>query len=227
MKIQSNLLLILLIFFAVQYSCKKDSTLPPVDMGYDYFPTTQGKWIIYQVDSIHYNDFTNTSDTFHFQIKEFIESKFLDGNSRQSERIERSSRIDNSQPWTLSNVWFSTLTNSRAERNEENIKYIKLTFPITVSSNWDANAFNTLEKQECRYKDLYKTFFVDSLRFDSTITVQKDDFLTFIGRDFEKEVYAKHIGMIYREAIHVEWDSNQKITKGVNYKYRIVSYGIN
>src|SRR4030067_3558016 len=69
-------------------SCKKDVSVNP-DLGYEYFPATVGKYVVYDVDSIVYNDFTGTTDTFKYQIKETIESIFLDNSNRQTLRIER------------------------------------------------------------------------------------------------------------------------------------------
>ena len=41
-----------------------------------------------------------------------------------------------------------TLTTSRAEREEDNIRYIRLGFPISSTITWDGNAFNTLGEEE-------------------------------------------------------------------------------
>ncbi|MBC8146502.1 MAG: hypothetical protein H8E98_00785 [Bacteroidetes bacterium] len=207
-------------------SCKKDSTLPPVDMGYDYFPTTIGQWIIYDVDSIDFNDYTQSVDSFQFQIKELIESSFLDNQGRQVERIERYFRPNDTIPWVLSDVYTSTRTEMHAERFEENVTYIKMAFPIKYNLIWDCNATNSLDAQDCYYETIHVPHTENGNSFDSTITVFQDEFITLISKDFSKEIYAKNIGLISKEVVHVTLDPpTGKITSGVDYKYSINSYG--
>jgi len=43
-------------------------------------------------------------------------------------------------PWLLKNVWYSVKTDKNVERVEENIRYIKLIFPIRNNAKWDGNA---------------------------------------------------------------------------------------
>ena len=62
--------IILLAFVIFIFSCKKDKDIVVVDLGYNYFPDKKVTFVIYQVDSLFYNDFTSTIDTFQFQIKE-------------------------------------------------------------------------------------------------------------------------------------------------------------
>jgi len=56
-------------------SCKKDETVP--DLGYGYYPAAIGTYVVYDVDSFVYNDFTHKIDTFQFQVKEIIDSSFI------------------------------------------------------------------------------------------------------------------------------------------------------
>ncbi|MCF8296322.1 MAG: hypothetical protein K9J13_02155 [Saprospiraceae bacterium] len=224
--LKTILKILVLIFLIFNISCKKDSSLPPVDMGYDYFPTTIGQWIIYDVDSIDFNEFQGTVDTFIFQIKEVIESSFIDNEGRQAERIERYYRLNDTIPWVLSDVYTSTRTNMRAERFEENISYIKMAFPIKLGSVWDCNATNTLDAEECSYEDIHTPYSESGITFDSTVAIVQDEFITLISEDFSKEIYAKHIGLIHKENVHITLNPlTGEITSGVNYKYSINSYG--
>ena len=60
--IKRNLYLVLCVMMGALYSCKKD-VAPPVDVGYDYFPTNVGHWIIYDVVSIVHDAPVNKHDT--------------------------------------------------------------------------------------------------------------------------------------------------------------------
>ena len=63
------------------FSCKKDKSTAP-DLGYNYFPDQVGRYVVYDVDSFYYNDFTNQTDTFKFQLKEKIQSIYYDNQNR-------------------------------------------------------------------------------------------------------------------------------------------------
>lgn len=143
--------LIIILFMVLFSSCKKE-TGEPVDMGYTYFPANTGHWVIYDVDSLHYNDFTATIDSFHFQLKEYTESVFMDNSVRKSQRLERYIRLADTVAWTIRDVWYETLTVSCAERVEENIRLVKLIFPIRESHEWDGNTYNTLDAQTYKYR---------------------------------------------------------------------------
>ena len=108
------------------YSCKKDAP-SKVEVGYNYYPNKVGSWIIYDVDSIVWDDFNAPNiaiDTFTYQIKEVNESFFLDNEGRETTRIERYKRTNSTMPWIIKDVWYGNRTASKVERVEENIKYI-------------------------------------------------------------------------------------------------------
>ncbi len=221
--ILKTLIAFLLLF---NISCEKNSTLPSIDMGYDYFPNTIGQWIIYDVDSIDFNDFTQTVDTFNFQIKELIDTFFYDNENRKVERIERYYRLNDTIPWVLTDVYTSVRTKTNAQRTEENVTYIKMAFPVKLGLTWDCNATNTKVAQDCYYETIHAFHIENGISFDSTVTVFQDEFITLISEDFEKEIYAKHIGLIYKEVVHITLDPpTGEITSGVDYKYSVNSYG--
>jgi hypothetical protein len=126
------------------HACSKDKEVVQVEIGYEYFPDEVGNFIIYQVDSIHYNDFTLSIDTFKFQIKEKISENFTDLSNRVTQRIERFYRKNETENWVLKDVWFSNKTNNSAEKVEENIRFVKLVFPLKKDNEWNGNRYNQL-----------------------------------------------------------------------------------
>ena len=132
------------LFFA---ACKKDASTS-VDFGYNYVPLNTGSYIVYDVDSIHFNDFTKTSDTFHLQLKEEIGNSFTDLLNNTSYEYKRYKRYYmknvniNTLPWVLSDVWYVTKLKDRFERVEESIRYSRLKFPVSEGATWNGNAFN-------------------------------------------------------------------------------------
>jgi hypothetical protein len=232
------------------FSCKKDKATAP-DMGYNYFPDQIGKYVVYDVDSFYYNDITIHTDTFKFQIKEKIESIFSDNQNRPTIRLERyikhySKTVPYSaMPWVISDIWAENKTTTTAEKVEENVRFIKLAFPVKASQKWDGNAQNNmLEKWDYDYEFFDQARWVGPLHFDSVLQVNQYDDKNKIltQRQLYIEKYARNVGMIYKQAIDVKSQSDanwtptqtqqffskpilQRVTSGFQYSYTINSYG--
>ena len=211
---------VLILFF---YSCKKEKAI--VDLHYDYFPVKTGTWVIYNVDSIAHNDFTYTVDTFDFQVKEIIESEFADNEGRATQRIERYYRNNADSTWLLRNVWASNRTEKTAERVEENIRYVKLIFPIVNNAKWNGNIANTLDDVSYEYKGIHTAYSLNSIKFDSCLIVQHENELTPYSDKFGEEVYANHIGNIYRKYTNLVKQADGTVTSGHDYSYKAISWG--
>ena len=83
------LIFLLSFILLIIFSCKKNSTEPTaIDMS--YFPLVTGKYIIYDVDSLGYWEFQDTIIHSQYQIKEEIDSPFIDNTGNQAFRIIRS-----------------------------------------------------------------------------------------------------------------------------------------
>ncbi|HKR03611.1 MAG TPA: hypothetical protein VJY62_03170, partial [Bacteroidia bacterium] len=142
-----------------------------------------------------------TTDTFHFQIKEVIESTFIDNEGRQTLRMERYRRTDESQPWVIFKVWSANLTSISAEKKEDNIIYVKLVFPVLSNKKWNGNVKNDLGNQEYQYASVNSPVSFNSFSFDSALTVLQNDFDDAItAKDYEIEKYAAGIGMFFKES---------------------------
>jgi len=64
-----NLILSSLFLTSILVSCNEDPAFVEPDAGYDHYPLNQGAYIIYDVDSIVYNDFTGNTEEYNYQIK--------------------------------------------------------------------------------------------------------------------------------------------------------------
>jgi hypothetical protein len=206
-------------------SCKHE-TVTPVDLSHGYYPTNIGHWVTYEVDSTYYNDFTDSTEIYHYYIKELNESSYLDNQNRPTIRLERYKNSDST--WHICNVWVSNRTTTTAEKVEENIRYIKLIFPIVDGQEWNGNSYNTKGDQEYKYTNVFKPYTVNGITFDSTVTViqAKDSGLLEIHN--QMEVYAKNVGLIYKRYKSVRMDfpvHPTVIDSGKVYSYKIISYG--
>jgi len=184
-------------------SCKKDKEVLVADIGYEYFPSKVGSFVIYQVDSLYYNDFTSTIDTFQFQIKEKIAENFIDLSKRPTQRIERFYRKNSTEGWVIKDVWFANITNNTAEKVEENIRFVKIVFPLKVEEEWDGNRFNNLGKQNYVLTKLNESFTLGSLNFDSIIQVFQAADSNLIEKKIAYEIYAKNVGLVYKKNLSI------------------------
>ncbi|MEO6903090.1 MAG: hypothetical protein ABI315_08050 [Bacteroidia bacterium] len=239
------IIFLLLFLFVDVFSCKKDKEIPP-DMGYSYFPEYVGRCIVYDVDSFYYNDFTKHIDTFKYQLKEKYQSAFLDNQNRRTMRVERYVKRYNpkipytSLPWILKNVYTANRTATTAETVEENIRYIKLAFPIKELQSWNGNAQNTFPPSNYDYAFFNVPRTVGKINFDSVLQVNQYDESNLVMKKLYIEKYARHIGLVYKQVIDVQsqpkgipdsllsiWLGTpimQRITSGIQYTMTVNSF---
>ena len=240
---------VLLIVFSGSLSCKKEKD-PDPDMGYNYFPNQVGKYVIYDVDSFYYNDFNVplTIDTFKFQLKEKIQSTYLDGQGRTTLRLERYVRYYNptipfsALPWVLRDVWAANRTATTAEKVEENERFVKLAFAVKQDQTWNGNAQNTLGEQNYSFEFINQARTIGGTAFDSVLQVNQLDGSSIINKKYYIEKYAKRTGLVYKQVIDIEsqpdpsWTSSvtsaflaqpilTRVTSGVQYSYTYNSSG--
>jgi len=229
------LLFIFLVFFAIQFSCKKDVSISPVSVNNkNYFPLEKGRYWIYKVDSFYYNDFTLSIDTFSFELKEFIESEIKDDKGNTSYRLERYYRNNSAENWTLKRVWQAALLKNSALKTEENIKYVKMLFPIKLNLKWNGNAYNSLGEFNFEYTDINKPSKFGNLQFDSVSTVLLKADTSLISLENHTEQYATNVGLVKkritslqdtRSNIQTSIPLFERANKGTDVIYTIISYG--
>ncbi|MEO8150917.1 MAG: hypothetical protein ABI723_25005 [Bacteroidia bacterium] len=230
MKIVSNILLVAFFCLAI-FSCKKENNTEAPNLGYTYFPVDVGHYIIYDVDSAQKSDWDHLETHSQYQIKEVIESVFTDNQGRPTLRIERYRKDSLFYPdWTIYNVWSANLTATTAERFENNIRYIKLIFPIQNGKTWNGNSMNTDEGEDYQYTGSHEHMTINNLTFDSVSTVlQVDDLSNFVTPKYKEEKYAAGVGLIYRKKMefHTQLDSVGKpdTLSYIIYTERIVDFG--
>lgn len=231
MKMLKQIFLFFLLIGIVFISCKKDpKTVPTVDLGYNYFPEEVGSYIIYEVDSIAYDDKSNVRDTTRYLLKEVIESVFTDNSGRPTLRIERYKKMYNdsipydAMAWVGPKVWHANRTSTTAEKVEENIRFIKLAFPAEEGKEWDGNTFNTLGEKYYEIMSVDEPETVNSMYFDSVVFIQQYKQIDFIEYINEYEKYARNVGLIYKVRDSL-YDGGTPDTIGYTYTQKIVAYG--
>jgi hypothetical protein len=178
---------------------------------------------IYQVNEIIFNDFTNTSDTFNYQLREFNESVFTDNLGRRAMRIDRHTRKSDTSDWKYLNTWYAVVNPEMVERVEDNKRLIKLSFPISNDAVWNANSLNTDNPNNVFYGLMHQSYKLDTFSFDSAVSVRSTPRLNSSTERAFEEVYAKNIGLVYKN--HVQVDRSGSVRRGFKLKYRLIKYG--
>ncbi len=228
---------ILQISFCILFftSCHKDKPAQPaIDFGYNYYPNDVGRYIIYQVDSIAYDDQVHPKpDTTKYLLKELNALIFQDNSSRPTMRLERyykyfkNGQYDTS--WSVPKIWTANKTATTIERKEENTTYVKLVFPARDGKTWNGNSFNSKGEMDydIDYADKKET--INGLSFDSVLMVKQYEAIDFIEKILWAEKYARNVGMIFRQhdSLYFNGDSSAQAKQRIGYRVtqKIQSYG--
>lgn len=230
MQIKQALSSLLIVSFLLFQSCKEESGVP-AKFYYNYFPVEVGSWVEYDVTHIVLDEVSGVYDTTRYQLQELIESSFIDNQGRPSLRIERYWRDTDTDPWTIKDVWYSTRTSTKAEKIEEDYRYLKLIFPVKENEDWNGNVYNTKDAEEYEYEYVHEPDVFGSLNFDSTAKVLQRFEYNFVEEDEAYEKYATGVGLIekfdkYFTITYVSGNPNPVAKlKGYSYLQTVTSYG--
>jgi hypothetical protein len=114
-----------------------------------------------------------------------------------------------------------------AQKVEDNIRFIKMKFPISPSSAWNGNAYNFFPKEEYSYDHLFQSYQVNALDFDSTVTVVQNDFVSNVNRITKMEVFGSNIGLLDKQLDSVRTKNTINgtiILNGLEYRQSITNY---
>ena len=217
------------------FSCKDDQVEPSIENNYaGYFPLETGFWIEYNADSVVDLDEDDpfNLDTairaYTFQLREEIDSGFFDAEGEWAYRISRYRRLSDTLPWDFMNLWTAKITNTSAQRVEDNIRFVKLSFPINERKTWNGNAFNYYIEEDYLYADIHQPFSLGGFSFDSTVNVIQNDFTSNVNRILKNEIYANHVGMVYKRqdslnTVHLP-NGTVLILNGMEYQLHLSNY---
>lgn len=207
-------------------------------LGLDYYPTKIGKFVVYDVDSIVYNDLSLDTITYKYRIKERLVEDFIDNEGRRAIRLERFIKMYNpnrsydSIPYTIKEAWMINADDKKVQVVESNLRYTKMIFPVAQNQIWNGNASNNLGELMYSYSAIDKTETINTVALDKVLTVKQRDDRTLISVQYYIEKYAKGVGLVYREIKDIYSNTvvasipvEQRIEKGLIYKQTLVSYG--
>ncbi len=227
---KNYLLIIICICFLA--SCTKENTIEvsTTNYFYQYFPTDSGIIRYYQADSIFWDANNQAAlDTIRYEIKEVIAGNYFDNENEICQRIERYKKDVNGN-WIIWKVLSDKRIQFNAERYIDNIRFIKLKFPLNTTEKWNGNALNTLDAQYYQITDVHQPKNINTLAFDSVCTVLQDDYIDATRQFYGMEKYAARIGMIYHREKNIATIPTSQgiiIRGGYDYTEKIISYTLN
>jgi hypothetical protein len=196
-----------IISLSLFYSCDT-GTIEPLSTAKksEYYPLKKGAFIIYNVKKINYNGL-GTNDTLNYFLKELVKEKTSIIPNDTIYLIERYTKNNLASEWKIDSIWSARIDQNRIIKQEQNISFIKLTFPEKEGLEWNGNALNTLPQNQYVIQNFEKPYQVENINFPITLTVQQRNENTIVNADVRKEIFAKNIGLIYKYSFVVKYVS--------------------
>lgn len=201
---------VLVLLFFTLVSCESAISPDTDRLGWQYYPLETGRYYEYSIEEITVNpDWQN--DTLRYLLRTELADAFENGAGTESVVMFRYRRDDEQDPWEFESSWTVRRDFGRLVVYEENLPFIKLSFPVNDGLEWDGNSLNTF------MEDTYSLFESDQLinlpdgtEVEGITVVQEDLFDLIIGKeDFRTEQYAENIGLVRRETRLINYCNSQ------------------
>lgn len=202
--------------------------------GYDFYPLDSNNQLIYEVTEISIDAPLDSYDTLCYQLKEIVAAILDTGLTDTSYLIHRYYRTSDTLPWEMKDVWSLRLSENELVKNEENIQYLRLRFPLYETAEWNGNAYNTLDDEVYEVTNIDTTFSTENIELDSVLYVIQADDETLIDKTYAYEMYAKNVGLVKKYRMEIESQTTldsgyiapieNRITQGTIYEQVLISY---
>jgi len=211
-----------------------------------YLPLQVGKYAIYQLDSVNFYHYGQLDTLTQYLAKDSVESFFLDNKGDTSWIVVRYlSPSTGPIVWTTNETNTVTPSSRSVELQENNLRYIKLAYPVEENFTWNGNSYIpddpyqdffdftapknvNLSDWTYTYQNVDQPFTAGGVTYDSTVTVlQVDDSsnvpilidTSFASRTYWSETYAKNIGLVYRNT--AVWEYQPPTPNGSQSGYKL------
>ncbi len=221
-----------LCFIAINFlliGCAKQSANLSLPSLNDYYPLETGHVLIYRLDSSLIPLFGNELQIKSYLAKDSTADTIRDNQDRLSYRIYRFVTDTLAiQPWRpIATYYITPADNSVEVVDNNNLRFIKLKEPIRNDFYWQGNSYidtksnnflyEYLEGWKYTYQNVNQPYTVIKGVLDNTITVLQQDETSPEGpfdpdsyqqRNYSVEVYAKGVGLVYKEFLHWAWQTD-------------------
>lgn len=212
-------------------ACTKSDTLATAQLD-EYLPVQPGKFVRYRLDSMRFVNFGQKDTIVSYDAKDVVDAEITDNAGRKAFRVIRYLRdlsSSNEADYVPSMTYMVTPYREAIEVQENNLRYQKLRLPIAENYNWRGNSMlpatpfystyqfsndEDIDLWDYTYQNVNQSMTVNDAVYDSTVTVMQvadssnvpiefPDGLAY--RNYWTEVYAKNIGLIYKEVVMWEY----------------------
>jgi hypothetical protein len=219
--------LLILFFFGICLAACSDKTIELNSPAlFEYFPLVPGKYVTYRLDSTVPTQFGRDTTVRSYRVRDLVDAEIKDGQNRISFRIIRTmSNVSGTDPFLPSNTFQATPDNTDwIEYVENNLRFMKLRFPIRDGFEWPGNSFievnginsdvRYLANWNYQYQNVGAPFTINGKTYPNTITVlQRDEVIPegpfnpnfFKQYNFSIEVYALGVGLVYKNFQYMVW----------------------
>jgi len=188
-------------------------------------------------------------------MRQEVREASTDGEGDTIRQIYRSYRRDTNQAVELLRVWSAKIADYQVQSVEENMRFLRLVFPVRAGKTWDGITYlrtDTVVPYNDRTQETINLFkdwgdfsltnidqpmTINGLYFPETVTVLQVDKTNNIERRYAIEVYAKNVGLVFKEMWILDtqcggnianclgqgWE--EKAEKGFILRQQVVGYG--
>ncbi len=207
--------IILITFCGISWRCTGTKEINPDDLGSRYFPLKTGEYRIYQVEGTKYISSTDSME-FSYFLKESVADTFDNLAAGTSYKIIREKRSEVENPWKIDSLWTARKDERTAIMVENNIPKVVLVFPVADNKSWDGNSLNGKNADEFDMIDIGLPFHGKYDQFAETTTVIQEMLPDVLVKTIsQKEVYAKDIGLVYKENVILNYKQGDDYGKGI------------
>ena len=223
-------------------SCSEEIKVLPEDtLGLQYYPIEIGNYRTYQVDSTiiaNQGAFRESSSSY---VKEEIVNVIISETGDSTYIIKRSESETLAGPFVAKDVWTVSKTLENVTRNEENLSFIKMLFPIRVGDKWEGNLFDQLTEVNVANQNLlvYLEWESEVLSdfgtlpefpaMSNIVHIQHADYDNDIHKRSAQEWYAPNVGLVkattvvyYTQRVGASWE--EKVESGFTINKLLVDY---
>ena len=228
--------------FLILQGCGKETDSLETELISDYYPLQVGKFITYRLDSTVYVNLNTVKEVHSYIVQDWVDAEITDNQGRKAYRIRRMMRSNTDTTiWTDNATFLVTPLDKSLEYLDNNLRFIKLQAPVRNDFTWKGNSYinsftdetlQFLDNWEYFYENVGEPFTLGTVGFPETVTVEQQDEVvndpndktSIYSIDRAYEIYAKNIGLVYKEFLHEFWQpSNGTCPTGC---YEPTSYGI-
>lgn len=234
---KSSIAIISFLILISMYGCEKSMDKAPSTMNVSaYFPLEVGKYINYKLDSTVYINLNTIKSVRTYYVQDKVDEIFKDNLGRDAYRIRRTIRSKtDTTVWTDNATFVVIPTEKNIEYIDNNLRFIKLVNPVNDIITWKGNSYIDAFISQLRFYDnwnyvyekINEPYTINSTTYPETITVNQANQIDgdpttknfYYAITKSEEVYAKGIGLIYKEFLWESWQPSL-------YSYESTSFGV-